>query len=90
MVKEFVDNDNGYLAWIRNNPTGFVINAERNPSKRYLKLHKATCGTITSGKRENWTRTQYMKICSQTKEELANWAERKLAGKLDPCRICNP
>ncbi|HUV80802.1 MAG TPA: hypothetical protein VMW40_08305 [Candidatus Bathyarchaeia archaeon] len=50
-MKKFIDDDRGYLDWIDRNPRGFVVNTYRNPSSKYLILHRATCGTISTSKR---------------------------------------
>lgn len=94
MVK-FIDDDEGYLRWIDKNPHGFVINTSRNPEYGYLKLHRATCGTIKTPKRTNWTTTGYIKICSLDLEELRteyeDWIRRKnVDRRLNPCYICKP
>jgi hypothetical protein len=35
----FSGNDKRYLLWISKHPSGYVVNAERNPKPSYLKLH---------------------------------------------------
>jgi plasmid maintenance system antidote protein VapI len=89
-VKTFVNNDDGYLRWLRKNPTGFVLNSFRQPSSEYLILHHATCGTISTDKRTNWTTTGFIKICSLEIEELEKWAQNQVGGKLHHCKICKP
>ncbi len=89
-IKEFIDNDYRYLNWIENNPTGLVVNCNRYPNSNYLKLHRATCGTITTVRRKNWTIGDYKKICSMEKRELEKWAEIEVNGKLTSCKLCNP
>jgi hypothetical protein len=42
----FKDDDNSYRAWLKANLHGFVVNTERSPSARYLKLHCAECTHI--------------------------------------------
>jgi hypothetical protein len=42
----FIDDDGSYTDWIARNPEGFVLNTYREPTPRYLKLHRATCRTI--------------------------------------------
>ena len=41
------DGDTGYLAWVAGHPRGCVVNTFRKSDRRYLMLHRATCGTIT-------------------------------------------
>jgi hypothetical protein len=89
-VKQFIDDDSGYLRWIENNPNGFVVNCHKRPYPKYLILHHATCLTISTPANTNWTTTNYMKICSLDRNELQNWAQNKIHGRLHLCKICNP
>lgn len=89
-MKKFIDDDRGYLDWIDRNPQGFVVNTYKNPSSKYLILHRATCGTISTSKRTNWTRKYYIKICSLRRTELEEWANREVGENPKPCKVCNP
>ena len=89
-MKRFIDDDRGYLGWVSKNPTGFVVNCRRIPSKNYLMLHNATCEFIRTPKITNWTTTVYIKICSLGKSELETWAKEEIGGNLQPCEFCNP
>jgi hypothetical protein len=40
-MRHFVDDDAGYLDWLRQHPDRFVINTYIKPSGAYLKLHRA-------------------------------------------------
>lgn len=84
----FVDDDNGYLRWLRENASGFVVNADRPPNPSYLRLHHARCRTI-SGEPANgraWTATS-TKTCG-TRQELEAWATTVVGGNLSPCPAC--
>jgi hypothetical protein len=85
----FINEDEGYLEWIRSNPDGYVLNSYCPPRQGGLKLHCATCGTITTSERNHWTDHGYCKTCSKDKDELHWWAQI-IGGDLSPCRICNP
>jgi len=89
-VKTFVNDDDGYLKWLRQNPTGFVVNSFAWPSPKYLILHRATCGTISTPTRTNWTTTGYIKKCAPHRSELEKWAANEVRGRLNHCQICNP
>ena len=43
----FKDDDGGYRVWLYDTLSGFVVNAQRNPSPSYLILHRATWVTIS-------------------------------------------
>ncbi|MGH4020320.1 MAG: hypothetical protein ACRDT0_14010 [Pseudonocardiaceae bacterium] len=89
MMVRFVDNDDGYLAWIAQHTDGFVLNTERNPNPYYLRLHRATCWTITrlQPNARRWTTGDYIKICG-SRTELESWARDTVGGTVQPCRLC--
>ena len=87
-MQHYVCDDAGYLAWISGHPADFVINTYKRPSSAYLKLHQATCPTISrlqQGAR-TFTDGEYSKICG-SRTELEGHA-RRLGGTAQPCPIC--
>lgn len=89
-MQRFEDDDTGYLAWVHDHPNGFVVNTERPPSPRYLRLHRATCSFITrSSQQGRWT-TAYIKACGLERAELERWANMVVGGRLQPCHWCAP
>jgi len=89
VIIEFVNDDGGYLAWLRDHPTGYVLNCEPNRKPTYLMLHRARCWTISgepsSGR--SWT-SIYQKVCSDSRGELDRWATQ--VGQVSACGICVP
>jgi hypothetical protein len=85
----FRDDDALYLRWISDHPTGYVVNAGRNPKASYLKLHRATCTWMSGrGKPGAYTERDYIKICSTSLDALEQWAREKVGGTPDsrcPC-----
>ena len=59
-VEGFRDRDADYLGWVAAHRDGYVINIGRS-GRGYARLHRATCGTITS--RPPLT-GPYIKVCS--------------------------
>ena len=87
----FSNNAAAYRTWLPANPLGFVVNAEKAPTDRYLKLHRAACVHIQDWADRNPTSTGYIKICSCDRAELADWALAATGGgRLDPCLTCRP
>ncbi len=87
---QFVDDDTGYLRWTQRHPSGFVVNADRQPRPGYLVLHRATCPTITGtpARGSAWTK-DYIKVCAVDGSPLERWAKR-LGGSLRSCGRCRP
>jgi hypothetical protein len=87
-MQHYVRNDDGYMDWISQHPDGFVINTYAKPSRAYLKLHQATCPSISRlqpGAR-TFTEGQYSKLCG-SQAELEEPA-RRLGGTALPCPLC--
>ena len=89
-VQQFIDDDPGYLAWLEQNPHGFVVNSARTPSPAYLVLHWSGCSHINSPNRTNWTTTGYIKTCSNDVRSLEQWAQVEIRGGLHHCAACKP
>ncbi len=84
----FIDDDQGYMRWLDDNPHEYVINADRRPNASYMRLHRARCRTISghpaSGRA--WTVTS-AKACG-SRDELEAWAAGSVGGPSSPCPTC--
>ena len=91
-MRIFEDDDTGYLAWVESHQHGFVVNSTRTPDPRYLILHRASCGTITGkpARGDRWTTGDFIKVCSDTRSDLEQWARQISGDELHPCRLCRP
>jgi hypothetical protein len=93
-MKKFIDNDEGYLRWISNNPHGFVVNVERGEQPGYAVLHRSSCSSISRDREDGaYTRRGYMKVVSDDLSELRVYA--KSIGRADgsfskQCGHCQP
>jgi hypothetical protein len=87
-VRLFVDDDDGYLAWLAEHPDGFVVNTYRTPSLSYLRLHQAGCHTIAGNpaRGTRWT-ADYAKVCGG-RVELESSAATEPRGDPQPCPLC--
>ena len=86
------DDDAGYLAWVESHQHGFVVNTTRSPDPGYLILHRAGCGTIRGkpARGARWTTGDFIKVCSETRTALDQWASQLAGGELHPCGLCRP
>lgn len=87
---QFVSDDEGYFNWLQENPHGLVVNSHRVPESSYLMLYRASCTTINTPDRTNWTTTGYIKTCSAGVTALVDWADREVGGALNPGGTCRP
>lgn len=90
-IETFMDNDEGYLRWIRNNPHGYVLNGYRQLSPDYIIIHSASKNCVKklqSGARY-WTK-DYIKVCSNNLAELEAWTRQRVHGEPKRCGNCRP
>ncbi len=87
---QFVNDDEGYIRWLAQNPDGFVVNSNRVPVSTYLKLHRPSCKHIKPPAYTNFTTTGLIKTCSNDLTALSEWARTEVGGDLNPCGICKP
>jgi hypothetical protein len=90
-VREFRDDDVGYLAWIAAHPDGHVINIARNYYVTAARVHHADCWTINrqTASGSAWT-DQYVKVCAEHVAELDKWASDRVGESIPRCGICHP
>jgi hypothetical protein len=88
-VEIFRDDDEGYLTWLLEHPSGFVLNVARSPRPTYLILHRATCRTISGRPTRGgpWTRP-YIKVCSDDQLHIAAWTGKSVGAAPTRCRVC--
>lgn len=89
-MRVFANDDTGYRSWVAENRAGYVLNSYSHPNRNYLKLHRATCGTITSASRTHYTSRDYIKVCAMDIESLAAWAREETDAGPCPCDQCKP
>ncbi len=90
-MRIFEDDDTGYLAWVESHQHGFVIHSSRKPDPHYLRLHRASCHTISGkpARGERWT-ADYIMVCLEPRSDLDQWARLSAGGELHPCGLCRP
>ncbi|MCO4887920.1 HNH endonuclease [Cupriavidus sp. WGtm5] len=92
-VAHFRNDEGGYMNWLDSNPDGLVLNI-RHPAHQYTpKLHRATCGTIKSGKNAPYTSGQYTKLCSHRYDLISQQLLAETNGvsvAISPCGTCKP
>lgn len=82
MFVVFKNDDDGYLKWLQDNQSGFVLNTrEAIIDPDYMVLHNASCKQISvyPNMIQNpggFTERDYIKICSDSKEGLSEWVKQ--------------
>ena len=87
-LEAFVDDEDAYNHWYRQHWRGYVLNADRRPSDRYLMLHRVPCPHLEGNLQ--WTTSGYSKVCSPTKEALDAWTQSEFGRHADRCSTCQP
>ena len=87
----FRNDDRGYLAWLRSNPQGFVLNRQKGKTDRVLVLHRARCRQLAlpTDSPYAYTGAHFIKVCATSEAPLAEHAQQQ-GGPLKRCRVCNP
>lgn len=94
IMHDFSDDDDGYLCWIKDNPTGFVLNVRHNPGAAYTVLHRSACQSISRPRDDGaYTARNYRKVVAGTVDELRNYT--RSLGRSDgsfsgACGHCDP
>jgi hypothetical protein len=90
-IATFVDDESGYTAWLRANPSGFVLNCEHPPRPQYIVLHRSKCHTISGLPARGSTFTSpFMKVCATSPDSIESWALASTAALPRRCRTCRP
>ena len=90
-MEKFVNDEKGYLDWVRSNQNGYVVNSDHDHrSPDYPMIHLATHKSMSSPKRTNYTTGRFFKVCSNDRRELEKWAKDERGRPLTPCRTCKP
>jgi hypothetical protein len=90
-VREFCDDDAGYLAWLANHPDGYVINLARNRRPTDALTHHAGCRTISGQipRGHAWTKS-YVKVCAEHLAKFEQWATDTFGQPITHCKTCCP
>jgi hypothetical protein len=93
-VTEFRDGDDGnaaYLAWTAANGHGYVINIQRSLNPSDARLHRAACRWINgTPSRGRGFVGSYIKVCSESVDELGQWAAVHAGSQIRACGTCRP
>lgn len=77
-VHLFDNKEEEYLAWVEENPSGFVANMDKAKSmKQYPMIHSAGDAAISKDKHGNFTTNDYFKICSTNFRELRSYLKHE-------------
>lgn len=87
--RTIIDDDEGYLRWLRSWPAGYVLNCDRNPNPNYIMLHRSYCEHISEpgSLKTTWT-TSYIKVCSNDRQRIREWAIHQTGSYPTPCLHC--
>ncbi|MFC4353031.1 hypothetical protein ACFOW6_15885 [Fodinicurvata halophila] len=97
-VWHFVDDDAGYLDWLKQHPFGFVVNLRRSFDPDYVVLHCASCVSIQrypkmKSEPGGFTERGYTKLCGESLGSLEQELER-FTTRPEPfskrCSLCMP
>jgi hypothetical protein len=89
MIKIYRDADIDYLAWIEENPSGYVVNTDDPPTQAmYPMVHSARHRVVSSESRTNYTTGRYVKYCALDLEALERFVQARHNRALNFCKVC--
>lgn len=89
----FVNEDRGYLNWVKHHRQGYVLEGRRRPKIGHLIIHRASCGEVNGSaahKRTHWTTGRKFKACSLDRQELKSWSAEETGVVARCCDTCQP
>ena len=90
-MREFRDDDAGYLSWLAAHPDGYVINIRRSYNAIDARVHHADCRTISGQNPAGVALTgPYVKVCAEHLADLELWAIHQLGKPIPRCGTCHP
>jgi len=88
-VHEYRDDDDGYRAWLKTHPGGYVINIQRSHSPIDAYLHDAGCSTLIAQLDRDVSLTgPYVKVCDEALPKVKQWVADNVSGSVEPCGHC--
>jgi hypothetical protein len=89
---EFRKDAREFLAWLAQNPGGYVLNRDRlENTQRQMILHRSRCLMFRTlhDNPDAFTGRKAIKVCASSVEALDAYV-RQHGGSLARCRVCNP
>jgi hypothetical protein len=88
-LAEFHNDDDGYSAWVRDNPRGYVLNVKApTGSGVQAMLHRVGC-THLGPQGGGYQETSTKKVCSEYSSALERWGRENSVRVVD-CTTCRP
>lgn len=86
----FIDDDFGYLQWLRDRPGTFVLEAERAPRRSFVVVHRSDCPVVSGPNHTGGWTTRIIKVCASTLEEINSWCQDSVGAHATHCQRCRP
>jgi len=86
VVERFENDDDKYLSWAEANPLGYILNVVKTDHNAPYPTVHAVRHALWTSKRESYVRADYIKVCSESLDELEHWAQGNYGRRLSHCR----
>lgn len=73
MATHFKDDEEGYIAWLNSNPSGFLLNVGTGGATLAM-MHSSRCGHLWEPNPKLRHTKDYTKACAATRDALERWA----------------
>lgn len=84
------DDDGAYEHWLGSHPSGYVLDAQRNPKAAYVVAHHAQCPHISELQRgyTTWTAGEHLNVVADSMDELDQRTEAAVGVRSRRTRNC--
>jgi len=91
-IIEFENQEQSYLRWLSDHPSGYVLNTYKKFRPQYARLHSASCVIMRLYMRhmvpDAFTCSEFKKVCSGSRADLELWATARGYSAPQVCRRC--
>lgn len=84
----FQNQDEGFQRWMSDNPSGWVVNVNRNIEPDTVRIHRSNCQTLVGRPHNGVAWTVSPKVCSNDPAVLKQWTDGQ-ALTLWECSRCD-
>lgn len=90
MVERFENDEDRYLSWAEAHPFGYIMNMGKTDDKPRHPMVHAVRHALWTSNRDSSTRSDYVRVCSESLEELEHWVRENYGRSLSHCRCMLP
>jgi hypothetical protein len=88
-MQSYISCESLFREWINMKPHGYILSLGHNRSDEHLKLHHSNCIVLNANIVGHGGNSTVM-VCSDSSNELVNWARLNFWNEPHFCEACRP